>query len=78
MGMLTMGTRPFVQQVNKLVEEEKVFKSKLLALCTDGIRAAHRKLDPALQENDVIDICVSYDGTWQKRGHMSLWRWNCN
>ena len=36
-----------------------------------AIKAAYHDLDPTLTNSDVIDIAVSYDGTWQKRGHQS-------
>ena len=29
------------------------------------------KKDPSLTDNDVVHVAVSYNGTWQKRGHTS-------
>jgi FKBP-type peptidyl-prolyl cis-trans isomerase (trigger factor) len=43
----------------------------------DAVKKAHAELDPDIQEaidngeDPVIDISVSYDGTWMKRGFTS-------
>ncbi|GFY53804.1 uncharacterized protein TNIN_118511 [Trichonephila inaurata madagascariensis] len=34
-------------------------------------REAHVKVDASLKSQEIIDVSVSYDGTWQKRGHTS-------
>ena len=41
------------------------------------IRRAYRDLDPSISEGDVIDLTVSYDGTWMTRGHKSLYGIGC-
>lgn len=35
------------------------------------VRSKHSKDDSVLDDKSVVDIKVSFDGTWQKRGHMS-------
>lgn len=35
------------------------------------VREAHMEMNSSLKEGDILNISVSYDGTWQKRGHMS-------
>ena len=50
----------------------------LLERSATAIRAAYAETDPDLQEalergeSPIVDISVSYDGTWQKRGFTSL------
>ncbi|GFS64115.1 uncharacterized protein TNCV_3944891 [Trichonephila clavipes] len=34
-------------------------------------REAHVKVDASLKNQEIIDVSVSYDGTWQKQGHTS-------
>ncbi|KAE8739603.1 hypothetical protein FOCC_FOCC014902 [Frankliniella occidentalis] len=36
-----------------------------------AVREAHMVADASIQENDVLDICISIDGSWQMRGHAS-------
>jgi len=36
------------------------------------VRDYYLKMEPTIwNETDPIDICVTYDGTWHKRGHSS-------
>ena len=41
------------------------------------IRRAYRDLEPSISEGDVIDLTVSYDGSWMTRGHKSLYGIGC-
>ena len=36
------------------------------------VRQEYMTLDPTLGDNDIINITVTFDGSWQKRGHKSL------
>ncbi|GFU98449.1 uncharacterized protein TNCV_3652801 [Trichonephila clavipes] len=38
---------------------------------TSAAREAHVKVDASLKNQEIIDVSVSFDGTWQKRGHTS-------
>ncbi|GFV28745.1 uncharacterized protein TNCV_3986951 [Trichonephila clavipes] len=40
---------------------------------SDHVRQVNLYLHPDLVQNNIIDITVSYDGTWHKRGHTSLY-----
>ena len=41
------------------------------------VRKAHKELDPSIDENGIIDITVSYDGTWMTRGFKSMYGAGC-
>ena len=51
----------------------------MLARSAEAVREAYADTDPHLREainrgeNPIIDIRVSFDGTWQKRGFTSLY-----
>jgi hypothetical protein len=51
----------------------------MLQRTVEAVRKAYAEVDPELQaamdrgENPVIDIAVSFDGTWMKRGFTSLY-----
>ncbi|GFV04792.1 hypothetical protein TNCV_5004191 [Trichonephila clavipes] len=53
-----------------LYEEKCSFKEDILEISRKVVRKHHEDLLGTA--NGVIDITVSYDGTWQKRGHSSL------
>ncbi|KAE8738831.1 hypothetical protein FOCC_FOCC015663 [Frankliniella occidentalis] len=37
-----------------------------------AVRKAHEDVDPSLEGEAVLDLAVSFDGSWPKRGHTSL------
>ncbi|GFW82252.1 uncharacterized protein TNCV_3817331 [Trichonephila clavipes] len=43
----------------------------MLGMSRQAAREAHVKVDASLKNQEIIDVSVSYDGTWQKRGHTS-------
>ncbi|GFT27416.1 uncharacterized protein TNCV_1275331 [Trichonephila clavipes] len=45
----------------------------MLQISRDHVRQANLYIQPDLVQNNIIDITVSYDGTWHKRGHTSLY-----
>ncbi|GFV58264.1 uncharacterized protein TNCV_4614681, partial [Trichonephila clavipes] len=43
----------------------------MLEMSRQAAREAHVKVDASRKNQQIIDVSVSYDGTWQKRGHTS-------
>ena len=41
------------------------------------VRKVYKDLDPSIDESGVIDLTVSFDGTWMTRGHKSLYGIGC-
>ena len=41
------------------------------------VRETHMELDPTLIADSIIDIAVTFDGTWMKRGHKSMYGVAC-
>ena len=68
-------------QTNSLTfaEAEIVSGGDMLVRSAEAVREAYADTDPHLREainkgeNPIIDISVSFDGTWQKRGFTSLY-----
>ncbi|GBM49384.1 hypothetical protein AVEN_32515-1 [Araneus ventricosus] len=60
--------------LHKSYEEKQSYKDDVLQVSLKIIRQKHNELaSPSDKNEDIIDITVSYDGTWQKRGHTSLY-----
>ncbi|GFT93460.1 uncharacterized protein TNCV_2387371 [Trichonephila clavipes] len=70
-GIHAMDKKTFSKCLHKLYEEKCSFKEDILEISRKVVRKHHEDLLGAA--NGVIDITVSYDGTWQKRGHSSLY-----
>lgn len=71
MGMNVMGSRTFTTHLNAVCANNNTVKKDVLELATNFVREAHKEIDTSLEGQEVIDISVSYDGTWHKRGHTS-------
>ena len=41
------------------------------------VRHVYKKLDPSIDESGVMDLMVSFDGSWMNRGHSSLYGIRC-
>ncbi|GBN05239.1 hypothetical protein AVEN_135341-1 [Araneus ventricosus] len=67
-----MDSRTFSNFLSDLVIKNKDFKKQVLDLSRDVVRGKYIDCESSLENEEVIDVCVSYDGTCQKRGHTSL------
>ncbi|GBN26354.1 hypothetical protein AVEN_233389-1 [Araneus ventricosus] len=72
LGIPAMDSRTFSNFLSDLVIKNKDFKKQVLDLSRDAVRGKYIDCNSSLKNGEVIDVCVSYDGTWQKRGHTSL------
>ncbi|GBO43982.1 hypothetical protein AVEN_219740-1 [Araneus ventricosus] len=72
LGIPAMDSRTFSNFLSDLVIKNKDFKKQVLDLSRDVVRGKYIDCDSSLENQEVIDVCVSYDGTWQNRGHTSL------
>ncbi|GFS62882.1 uncharacterized protein TNCV_2276031 [Trichonephila clavipes] len=51
----------------QLIREKLRGEEKMLKMSRQAAREAHVKVDASLRNQEIIDVSVSYDGTWQKR-----------
>ncbi|GBN05241.1 hypothetical protein AVEN_135342-1 [Araneus ventricosus] len=72
LGIPAMDSRTFSNFLSDLVIKNKDFKKQVLDLSRDVVRGKYIDCESSLENEEVIDVCVSYDGTCQKRGHTSL------
>ncbi|XP_068081863.1 uncharacterized protein [Anabrus simplex] len=66
MGMNTLGPRPFSAHLKLLIDEGKLMRKEVLDMAAQVVRSSH-----GANDNEILDICVSYDASWHKRGHTS-------
>ncbi|KAF8773823.1 hypothetical protein HNY73_016446 [Argiope bruennichi] len=74
-GIHAMDKKTFSNCLHQLYDEKQTYKDGILEVCRKIARKKHQELSSSADPNldDVIDITVSYDWTWQKRGHSSLY-----
>ncbi|GFV48003.1 uncharacterized protein TNCV_4150891 [Trichonephila clavipes] len=71
LNMPTMDRKTFAKCMHNLFVKNKEVKKKMLEMSRQAAREAHVKVDASLKNQEIIDVSVSYDSTWQKRGHTS-------
>ncbi|GFS69492.1 uncharacterized protein TNCV_3893701 [Trichonephila clavipes] len=69
--MPTMDLKTLAKCMHNLSVKYKEVKKKMLEMSRQAAREAHVKVNASLKNQEIIDVILSYDGTWQKRGHTS-------
>ncbi|GFV68360.1 uncharacterized protein TNCV_576121 [Trichonephila clavipes] len=73
-GMIAMDKKSFSKHIKILSEENSEIKHQILEVARNIVRKQHLDLnDEEKKETGVLDITVSFDGSWQKRGYKSLY-----
>ncbi|GFU11036.1 uncharacterized protein TNCV_344441 [Trichonephila clavipes] len=73
-GMNAMNKKSFSKHIKILLEENSEMKHQILEVARNIVRKQHLDLnDEEKKEMGVLDITVSFDGSWQKRGYKSLY-----
>ena len=65
---LPMESGPFQENLKKLHTACEKAMEEHKRLVRGLVREMH---NPAVDDDSVVDVCVSFDGSWQKRGHTS-------
>ena len=69
-GTNFLGSRGFTQHLHALTRETDNVRFEVLSIASENVRKAHEEFNTSAS-NTCLNICVSYDGTWHKRGHTS-------
>lgn len=74
LGMPSMDRKTFSKCLDNLADKNIVIEKEVLQVSRDLVRKTYFEQNSLQEDSDaIIDITVSYDGTWQKRGHTSLY-----
>lgn len=72
MGIPCMDSKTFTKCLDSLASHNIHAKAEILKMSRDIVKKKYQEERPESIHGNIYDICVSYDGTWQKRGHASL------
>ena len=61
----------------QITEASKETVNDILCESAEIVRKVHHDLDPSIDASGVIDLTVSFDGSWMKRGHSSPYGIGC-
>ncbi|KAG8179531.1 hypothetical protein JTE90_025758 [Oedothorax gibbosus] len=74
LGLPTMDPKTFANHMDYLALQYNSVKEDVLSKSRDIVRQHYADIcSGCTSSEDIINISVSYDGTWQKRGHTSLY-----
>lgn len=68
-----MDRKTFAKNLEDLCQKNESTRIEMLRVSRDIVRKANLETDQSNLHEKIIDITVSYDGTWHKRGHTSLY-----
>lgn len=66
-GMSVLSSSAFFKHLDKIKESSEKMKEEILVQAHKVVRKVQ-----GAGKTDLVDIGVSFDGSWQKRGHVSL------
>ena len=77
LDMPVVHHKTYQKHVNAITTARTEVARAMLDEAAHIVRKAYRLTDPSINDNTVIDIAVSYDGSWMTRGHRSHYGIGC-
>lgn len=75
-NMSSMSIKTYYLYLNQTLDKMNAFKQEILSKSRQIVRSVYAELYGA-QENPVIDLFTSFDGSWHKKGFTSLYAIGC-
>ena len=75
MPMMTRNT--FLKHQNVISDASMRVVNDVICESAQIVRNVYKRLDPSIDESGVMDLMVSFDGSWMTRGHSSLYGIGC-
>ena len=72
LGIPAMHLKTFQKKEKRIIGKTVEATNIVLQQSADVVRAMHSATNPGDVDDSPMCITVSFDGTWQKRGHMSM------
>ena len=69
--------KTFARHAQAVCDASKLAVVHVFASAADVVRRAYRSLDTSIGVDDIINLTVSFDGSWMTRGHKSLYGIGC-
>ena len=77
LGMNSVSSASYFSLQNLIQKENYNFVVKILTEARQKVRETHIKENPDINPDSILNIAVSYDGTWAKRGFTSNYGVGC-
>src|SRR5271156_1474921 len=73
MNTPALQKKAFIRNCKHVASKMRKTTEACLVKARQTVRSVHIKRNPLLVKQEILDISVSFDGSWQKRGHRSLY-----
>ena len=77
LDMDCMHHKTYATHVKEVAEANMVVTTKVLTDAAKVVRRVYQESDPSLDDDSVIDLTVTFDGSWMTRGHTSMYGIGC-
>ena len=77
LDMDCMHHKTYATHVKEVAEANMVVATKVLTDAAKVVRRVYQESDPSLDDDSVIDLTVTFDGSWMTRGHTSMYGIGC-
>ena len=77
LDMPVMTRNTFLKHQNVITNASMCVANDIVCESAQIVRHVYKKLDPSIDESGVMDLMVSFDGSWMTRGHSSLYGIGC-
>ena len=77
LDMVPMSHATYDKHMLAVTYANKRVVTRVLDDAATTVRRVYHEIDPSLQEDAVIDLVVSFDGSWMTRGHKSAYGIGC-
>ena len=77
LDMDCMHHKTYATHVKEVADANMVVASTVLDDAAKVVRRMYQESDPSLDDDSIIDLTVTFDGSWMTRGHTSLYGIGC-
>ena len=77
MDMAPIHHRSYARHVRVVTAANMKVVSSLMDDAATTVRQAYREHDPSITQDSILDLNVTFDGSWMTRGHNSLYGIGC-
>ena len=77
MDMAPIHHRSYARHVRVVTAANMKVVSSLMDDAATTVRQAYREHDPSITQDSILDLTVTFDGSWMTRGHNSLYGIGC-
>ena len=77
LDMPVMTRNNFIKYQNVISDANMCVVNDVMCVSAQIVRNVYKRLDPSIDESGVMDLMMSFGGSWMTQGHSSLYDIGC-